>query len=51
LSPSGTLVVEIGRGRQLLEDQFPDLPFVWLDTAESEGEVFALSASALHKQS
>jgi ribosomal protein L3 glutamine methyltransferase len=47
LSPGGALVVEIGQGRQLLEHHFPDLPFVWLDTAESEGEVFALSAEAL----
>ena len=50
LSPDGTLVVEIGRGRDLLEEEFPDLPFLWLDTAESEGEVFALGASALHQQ-
>ena len=47
LSPAGTLVVEIGQGRALLEQQFPDLPFIWLDTAESEGEVFALAAEAL----
>jgi ribosomal protein L3 glutamine methyltransferase len=47
LSPTGTLLVEIGTGRQLLEEQFPQLPFLWLDTAESEGEVFALAASAL----
>jgi ribosomal protein L3 glutamine methyltransferase len=37
LSPAGTLVVEIGRGRAVLEEQFPHLPFLWLDTAESEG--------------
>jgi ribosomal protein L3 glutamine methyltransferase len=47
LSPTGTLLVEIGTGRELLEEQFPQLPFLWLDTAESEGEVFALAASAL----
>jgi ribosomal protein L3 glutamine methyltransferase len=50
LSPTGTLVVEIGRGRQLLEEQFPDLPFAWLDTADSKGEVFALAASGLQRQ-
>lgn len=49
LSPTGTLVVEVGRGRALLEEQFPDLPFVWLDTAGSEGEVLALGAAALHR--
>ena len=47
LSPTGTLLVEIGTGRDLLEQQFPHLPFAWLDTAESEGEVFALAAAAL----
>jgi ribosomal protein L3 glutamine methyltransferase len=47
LSPTGTLLVEIGRGRDVLEQQFPHLPILWLDTAESEGEVFALAASAL----
>ncbi len=47
LSPTGTLVVEIGQGRKVLEQQFPHLPFLWLETAESDGEVFALEAAAL----
>jgi ribosomal protein L3 glutamine methyltransferase len=47
LSPEGTLVVEIGTGRKILESEYPALPFLWLDTAGSEGEVFALSRSAL----
>ena len=47
LSPTGTLVVEVGTGRQILEEEFANLPFAWLDTAESEGEVFVLEASAL----
>jgi ribosomal protein L3 glutamine methyltransferase len=45
LTPEGRLVCEIGRGRDLLVGDFPDLPFVWLDTEESEGEVFLLRAS------
>lgn len=45
LTPDGVLVVEIGRGRALLEREFPDLPFLWLDTAESAGEVFTLTRS------
>jgi ribosomal protein L3 glutamine methyltransferase len=49
LSSTGTLVVEIGQGRGVLEQQFPHLPFLWLETAESDGEVFALEAAALHK--
>ncbi len=47
LTPGGTLVVEIGHGRHTIERDFPHLPFLWLDTAQSEGEVFALPASAL----
>lgn len=47
LSPGGLLLVEIGTGREILEAEFAELPFVWLDTEESEGEVFALSAKAL----
>lgn len=46
LAPTGQLVVEIGTGRELLEAEFPSLPFLWLDTEGSEGEVFALPASA-----
>jgi ribosomal protein L3 glutamine methyltransferase len=44
LAPGGTLVCEIGRGRDLLTRDFPHLPFVWLDTEESTGEVFLLRA-------
>lgn len=47
LTPNGTLVVEVGTGGPLLERDFPKLPFLWLATEESEGEVFALPASAL----
>jgi len=47
LSPAAALLVEVGTGRATLEQEFPRLPFLWLDTAESEGEVFMLSASAL----
>ena len=50
LTPNGVLVVEIGRGRKLMERAFPNLPFLWLDTAESAGEVFALARSDLGEQ-
>ena len=46
LTPDGGLLCEIGRGRDLLEDAYPDLPLLWLDTEDSEGEVFWLPASA-----
>jgi ribosomal protein L3 glutamine methyltransferase len=44
LNPGGGLLCEIGRGREILEDDYPELDFFWLDTAESEGEVFWLTA-------
>jgi ribosomal protein L3 glutamine methyltransferase len=45
LASGGTLVCEVGGGRSLLERDFPYLPFVWLDTEETSGEVFLLRAS------
>jgi len=47
LTRSGGLVCEIGRGRAPLEAAYPRLPFLWLDTELSEGEVFWLSRSDL----
>lgn len=47
LNPEGMCVVEIGMGRETLETEYPDVPFLWLDTEQSEGEVFALPADAL----
>jgi ribosomal protein L3 glutamine methyltransferase len=44
LTPQGGLLCEIGRGRELLEAAFPRLPLLWLDTEESEGEVFWVQA-------
>ena len=44
LAPNGTIVVEIGQARDALETARPDLPFLWLDTETSEGEVFVLQA-------
>lgn len=47
LNPGGGLICEVGSDREILEMTYPDLPFVWLNTAESEGEVFWLSAEDL----
>jgi len=47
LTERGGLLCEIGTGREKLEHEYPDLPFLWLDTAESEGEVFWLEAHHL----
>lgn len=47
LAPGATLVMEIGTGREILEAEFPRLPFVWLDTEDSEGEVLMIGAGDL----
>jgi ribosomal protein L3 glutamine methyltransferase len=49
LSPDGGLLCEIGRGREILERDYPETEFLWLDTAESEGEVFWIGAGALQE--
>jgi ribosomal protein L3 glutamine methyltransferase len=47
LTRDGALICEIGRGRAALEAAFPQLPFLWLDTENSEGEVFWIAARDL----
>jgi len=47
LTSEGGLLCEIGRGRELLEAAFPQLPLLWLDTEDSEGEVFWVGAADL----
>jgi ribosomal protein L3 glutamine methyltransferase len=47
LTPQGGLLCEIGRCRPQLEAAYPQLPLLWLDTAESEGEVFWIAAADL----
>jgi ribosomal protein L3 glutamine methyltransferase len=47
LSPAGGLLCEIGRGREVLDEAFPELPLLWLDTEDSEAEVFWIAAADL----
>jgi ribosomal protein L3 glutamine methyltransferase len=47
LTDEGVLVCEIGRCRPALEADYPDLPLLWLDTEESQGEVFLARAQDL----
>jgi ribosomal protein L3 glutamine methyltransferase len=47
LTPQGGLLCEIGRGREVVEQAFPQLPLLWLDTEDSEGEVFWIGAEDL----
>jgi len=47
LNPGGGLICEVGQGRGALEEEYPDLAWTWLDTRESEGEVFFIRAEDL----
>jgi len=47
LTRNGSLVCEVGRGKRALERVYPKLPFVWLDTEQSQGEVFWITRSDL----
>lgn len=47
LNPGGAMICEIGSGREILEEEYPHLEFVWLETAESQDAVFWISAEAL----
>jgi ribosomal protein L3 glutamine methyltransferase len=47
LTPEGGLLCEMGEDRDILQAEHADLPFLWLDSAESEGEVFWIRREAL----
>ena len=47
LNPFGVLVVEIGHNRDVLEMQYPQLPFTWLETSGGDGFVFLLTREEL----
>lgn len=47
LTPDGGLLCEVGRGRELIEAEYPQLPLLWLDTEDSDGEVFWIAAADL----
>jgi ribosomal protein L3 glutamine methyltransferase len=49
LTPEGGLLCEIGRGREILEAEYPGLELLFLDTEGYEGEVFFASREALVK--
>jgi ribosomal protein L3 glutamine methyltransferase len=47
LTAEGGLLCEIGRCRSALEAAYPRTEFLWLDTEDSEGEVFWIAGSDL----
>jgi ribosomal protein L3 glutamine methyltransferase len=48
LTAEGGLLCEVGRDRPQIEAAYPDLPLLWLDTEDSEGEVFWIAAADLN---
>ena len=49
LNEDGGLLCEVGHGRAVLERDYPDKEFLWLDTAQGSGEVFWMPAAALQE--
>jgi ribosomal protein L3 glutamine methyltransferase len=47
LTSEGGLLCEIGRGRDNLEAAYPQAPLLWLDSEDSEAEVFWIAAADL----
>ncbi len=47
LNPGGGLLCEVGTARGLLVACYPHLDFLWLDTEESQGEVFWITREQL----
>jgi ribosomal protein L3 glutamine methyltransferase len=45
LTPEGGLLCEIGRCRPALEAAYPNTDFLWLETEDSDGEVFWIRAA------
>jgi ribosomal protein L3 glutamine methyltransferase len=47
LTEDGGIICEVGSNGHRLMQAYPTLPFLWLDTQESDGEVFYLTRAAL----
>ena len=47
LSPQGILVVEVGNSRLALEEQYPEVPFIWLDFNCGGEGVFVIMGTEL----
>lgn len=47
LTPQGILVVEVGNSIEMVLKKYPDLPFVWLEFEQGEGEAFLITREDL----
>ena len=47
LNPRAGMLCEIGTDREVLDAGYPDIPFLWLDTENSEAEVFWVTCEQL----
>jgi ribosomal protein L3 glutamine methyltransferase len=47
LAPDGVLIVEVGNSAHLLQESYPEIPFIWLDFARGGEGVFLLGAQDL----
>ena len=51
LNPGGILAVEVGHNRDLVESAFPDLPFTWVSSDDSDDKIFLLTREQLERAS
>jgi ribosomal protein L3 glutamine methyltransferase len=47
LTPDGVLIVEVGNSAHLLQESYPEIPFIWLDFTRGGDGVFLLGAQDL----